>query len=138
MISKYKKPLIVFIIVLVFLFIIAKATKKKSKDYDSLSAIFAARATALGLDINQIWVDTQYIFEQLGIDMFWDEWWMPIKIPAPWENETGIVTRIRTNYNTLQRFDLLADVYNERWKRNLRQDLRKYLSDAEQAQIPQL
>lgn len=137
MIKKYQKQIIIGVVILVFLLIVRTVLKKGNQNVKSLSAVHAARADALGLDINELWADTETIYTELGIDMFWHDSWFPFRIPAPWENETGVIRAVN-KYSSLDDFNLLADIYDARFKRSLRVDLRKYLSPSQQAQIPQL
>ena len=122
---------LVIFIVLYLLF------KKRPVSSETLTEIFNQRAISLGLDMPEIISDSIRVYESLGIDMMWDESWFPIKVPAPWEDETTVVNTVK-KYDTQAKFSLFADVYDRKFRRKLREDLNKYLSEKDLMQIPQI
>ena len=132
-----RKYVITAIIVIAVIIVLNAIFRKNPKNTTGLASRYEARAAALGIDISAVIADTEVIYIELGIDMAWSESWLPVKIPAPWENEAAVVDTVK-KYPTPTEFNLLADVYDRRFSRSLRNDLQKYLSAKDLAQIPQV
>ena len=134
--NKQKKWFLIAIGALALIVIIALLSRKRGST-KGLSEIFQGRADVLDLDLNEIYADTEKVKTATGTDIFWDSPWMPFEIPVFWEDEITIVNVLK-KYDSIEKLNLFIDIYDRRFKTDLRKALFKYLSPSDIRQIPSL
>ena len=113
---------VVIILIILFLVLRGATHRREQKEKRKLEE----EADDLGVNIDNLIADTRKIYDALGIDWFWG-------IPKPWEDE-GIIVEVILAYDRSS-FGLLAEAYNNIYRRDLRVDLREYLSESDIAEI---